>query len=300
LKVFDDLEDVSSKVFVLRRTNNEVSFAVDSEIIGSPVFYAVSFDRFLGNDAQFFDTPVVDPGDPGNKVKTDSLLKIYQNSKSLTITCFFLKFLSRRGFGTNLAVSNGGSLAEQTLMSCLPAKKHGFSSKSNYWKPVLTKRGNKICHLSCSNRPNFEDEKMRNSNNQKGFSLVELLLVVVIIGIIAAIGIPYLQKSVRAAENGATFAILRALSSTEINYFSQHQRFGRLDEIAGQIGYLGSEVSPTQYVRNNFTYVMVPVSPTDADLHDAYTIIATSNPNGDPVAYSYELTQTGEIRQLLP
>ena len=127
-----------------------------------------------------------------------------------------------------------------------------------------------------------------------------MLLVVVIIGIIAAIAVPYLQKSVRAAENGATIGILRAVSSTELNYFTAHQRFGRLDEIASLVGYLGSEVSPTQYVRNNFTYVMVPASPTDIDLKDNYTIIATRNPTGDTNIYSFELTQTGEIRQLLP
>src|SRR5262252_8741006 len=101
---------------------------------------------------------------------------------------------------------------------------------------------------------------MRGSD-QKGFSLVELLLVVVIIGIIAAIAIPALQKGIRAAENGSTFAVLRTVSSTQIGFYSQNSRFGRLDEVNNLIGgNLGSEVTPTEFTRNNFTYVMVPGS----------------------------------------
>ena len=40
------------------------------------------------------------------------------------------------------------------------------------------------------------------SNKQKGFSLIELLLVLVILGIITVISIPWLQKAIGAARNG--------------------------------------------------------------------------------------------------
>ena len=51
--------------------------------------------------------------------------------------------------------------------------------------------------------------------NQSGFSLIELLLVVVIIGIIAAIGIPSLSKSREAAEKGAIVGVVRTLHNQQ-------------------------------------------------------------------------------------
>ena len=54
--------------------------------------------------------------------------------------------------------------------------------------------------------------------NEKGFSLVELLVVVIIIAIIAAIAIPNLLASRRAANEASAISSLRTIHSAEANY----------------------------------------------------------------------------------
>ncbi|HUO14480.1 MAG TPA: prepilin-type N-terminal cleavage/methylation domain-containing protein [Verrucomicrobiae bacterium] len=71
--------------------------------------------------------------------------------------------------------------------------------------------------------------------SNRGFSLIELLIVVAIILIIAAIAIPNLLQSRMSANESAAAGALRTLTSAEITYFNAYPTIGYASSI-GQLG----------------------------------------------------------------
>jgi general secretion pathway protein G len=66
---------------------------------------------------------------------------------------------------------------------------------------------------------------------ERGFSLVELLIVVAIISLIVAIAIPNLRTARQSANSASAIQSLRTVTTAEYLYKEQHGRFGTLAEL---------------------------------------------------------------------
>ena len=75
-----------------------------------------------------------------------------------------------------------------------------------------------------------ETERERSSLRREGFSLVELLIVITIILIIAAIAMPNLLRARRSANEASAIASMRAIGTAQTMYRTSH---GSYADMAG-------------------------------------------------------------------
>jgi len=123
------------------------------------------------------------------------------------------------------------------------------------------------------------------ARDNKGFSLLELLIVVAIILIIATIAIPSLLRSRQAANESAAVATVRTITTALITYLSSSGgNFGTIPQLVSA-GLLDTAFNGT---RGGFNY---SVSTTGPD----YTIFATpASPNTG--RYGYYSVPDGVVR----
>lgn len=137
-------------------------------------------------------------------------------------------------------------------------------------------------------------------NKQNGFSLIELIIVVAIIGIIATIAMPYLKKAKYASENAAMLATLRIMSSAQIEFFTHNSRYALLSELnAANSNVFGTTAGDNIY-RGSFTIDMGVSSSSDPSLRQDFTITATRTLDAVDLPYIISVNSSGRIVQITP
>lgn len=102
--------------------------------------------------------------------------------------------------------------------------------------------------------------------NTAGFSLVELLLVIVIIGTLAAIAVPNLVAAQRAANETSALADLKTLHQANYQYFQANDGFGLISDLKngkyiesfGTITTLGCGGASEIILKGGYAFGIVP------------------------------------------
>jgi type IV pilus assembly protein PilA len=124
-------------------------------------------------------------------------------------------------------------------------------------------------------------------NKQKGFSLIELLIVVAIILIIAAIAIPNLMRSKMAANEASAVASLRTYNTSIVAYQTTYGTDPSTD--LSQLGPVATGTTPSSTSADLVDALLGAVAPVKS----GYTFKFTPDPNpaGSPLVYSsYKIT----------
>jgi type IV pilus assembly protein PilA len=138
-------------------------------------------------------------------------------------------------------------------------------------------------------------------SNQKGFSLIELLIVVGIILIIAAIAVPNLLKSRMAANESSAVGSERTINTAEVIYDASCPEVGFSVSIAelnsgavcaGGTEIIDSALSSGQKSGYSFVYTATALN----GLNTNYTIVATPNQVGTTGQRGFYSDETGVIR----
>ena len=116
-----------------------------------------------------------------------------------------------------------------------------------------------------------------NRKGERGFSLVELMIVISIIGILIAIGIPAWSAAQRSAnESSAITNLQRTLRTAQVTYYNSKNRsgYGTFDQLV-DAGLLDRRFAGDTPVVDGYVYRMT-VTPKSTNQPAAYSI------NADP------------------
>jgi prepilin-type N-terminal cleavage/methylation domain-containing protein len=133
----------------------------------------------------------------------------------------------------------------------------------------------------------MEKRTSRGKSSSQGFSFIELIIVVCIMGILAAIAVPSLLKARMAANEASALASVRLIVRSEVTYKTANLdgNYATLDQLFEQ-RHIDETLGVAPYLKNGYIF-SVDLIPAASETPARFDVRA------DPIVHTFTSTLTG-------